>query len=108
VAQYATEFGHGIVEKMEKGLPVIFLLGTDASREDVLQDQRYCEELGVATLVWDAKNYPPTDPYLTPIYLSVPTEWFVYHLALKRGKDPSSRRYMGSVVPYANMKSLSK
>jgi glucosamine--fructose-6-phosphate aminotransferase (isomerizing) len=108
VAQYTTEFMHGIVEKMEKGLPVIFLLGTDSSREDIVRDMKACEKLGTTTVAWDAKDYPATDPYLTPIYLSVPTEWFVYHLALKRGKDPSSRRFMGSVVPYANMKSLSK
>lgn len=107
IPQYTTEFGHGIVEKMEKGLPVLFLLGTDHSREDVLLDLNYCKELGATTIVWDAKDYPPTNPYLTPIYLSVPTEWFVYHLALKRGKDPASRRYMGSTFPYANMKSMS-
>jgi glucosamine--fructose-6-phosphate aminotransferase (isomerizing) len=108
IAQYTTEFGHGIVERMEKGLPVIFLLGTDNSREDLLRDLKSCKKLGATTIVWDAKDYPPTNPYLTPIYLSVPTEWFVYHLALMRGKDPASRRYMGSSVPYANMKSLSK
>lgn len=108
IAQYTTEFMHGIVEKMEKGLPVIFLLGTDHSRDDVIRDLKWCEKLGASTVVWDAEDYPHTDPYLTPIFLSVPTEWFVYHLARKRGKDPSSRRYMGSAVPYANMKSLSK
>lgn len=108
IAQYTTEFMHGIVEKMERGLPVFFLLGTDSSRGDVDRDMKSCEKLGASTMAWDARDYPATDPYLTPIYLSVPTEWFVYHLAQKRGKDPSSRRYMGSAVPYANMKSLSK
>jgi glucosamine--fructose-6-phosphate aminotransferase (isomerizing) len=108
VAQYTTEFLHGIVEKIEKDLPVIFLLGTDQSRDDVLRDMKSCQKLGATTVAWDAIDFPKTDPFLTPIYLSIPTEWFVYHLALMRGKVPSSRRYMGSAVPYANMKSLSK
>ncbi len=108
VVQYSTEFRHGIVEKIEPGLPVIFLIGTDDSRGDIVRELDTCRKLGAKTIVWDAKDYPTIDPFLTPFYLEIPTQWFVYHLALERGRLPSKRRYMGSVIPYANMKSLSK
>jgi len=107
IVQYSTEFRHGIVEKIEANLPVIFLVGTDSSRVDVLRELETCRKLNARTIVWDANEFPNTDPFLTPFYLAVPAEWFVYHLALKRGRLPSERRYMGSVIPYANMKSLS-
>lgn len=107
VVQYSTEFRHGIVEKMEAGLPVIFLIGSDESQKDIRREMETCRKLKVKTIVWDSKDFPATDEYLAPFYLSVPANWFVYHLALVRGKPPSSRRYMGSVIPYANMKSLS-
>jgi fructoselysine-6-P-deglycase FrlB-like protein len=107
IVQYSTEFRHGIVEKIEKGLPMIFMVGTDPSREDILRELDTCKKLEARTIVWDAKNFPETDTFLTPFYLSACSEWFVYYLSLKRGKMPSARRYMGSVIPYANMKSLS-
>ena len=108
IVQYAGEFRHGIVEQMGEGLPVIFLIGTDASQVDLRRELETCKKLGAHTIVWDAKDFPKTDQYLTPFYLAIPTEWFVYHLSLLRGKPPSSRRYMGSVIPYANMKKLKK
>lgn len=107
LAQYSTEFRHGIVEKIEKDLPVIFLVGSDESQKDVRRELETCTELKAKTIVWDAKDFPATDEFLAPFYLSVPASWFVYHLGLLKGKTPSSRRYMGSVIPYANMKSLS-
>jgi fructoselysine-6-P-deglycase FrlB-like protein len=106
VVQYSTEFRHGIIEKIEQGLPIIFIVGTDASRADILRELETCKRLKARTIVWDAKDFPATDPYLTPFYLSACSEWFVYYLSLKRGKMPSARRYMGSLIPYANMRSL--
>ena len=108
IVQYAGEFRHGIVEQMQKGLPVIFIVGTDPSQVDLRRELETCKALGAHTIVWDAKDFPKTDQFLTPFYLAIPTEWFVYHLSLLRGKLPSSRRYMGSVIPYANMKKLSR
>jgi fructoselysine-6-P-deglycase FrlB-like protein len=107
LVQYSTEFRHGIVEKMEAGLPVIFLIGSDESQKDIRREMETCRKLNVKTIIWDSRDFPLTDEYLAPFYLSIPANWFVYHLALLRGKPPSSRRYMGSVIPYANMKSLS-
>jgi fructoselysine-6-P-deglycase FrlB-like protein len=108
VVQYSTEFRHGIVEKMEKDLAVIFLIGSDESQKDIRRELETCNKLKTHVIVWDARDFPTTDEYLAPFYLSIPVDWFVYHLALLRGKLPSSRRYMGSVIPYANMKSLSR
>ena len=107
IIQYSTEFRHGIIEKMEKDLPVIFLIGSDESQKDIRRELETCRTLKVKTIVWDSKDFPPANEFLAPFYLSVAVNWFVYHLALLRGKPPSSRRYMGTVVPYANMKSLS-
>lgn len=108
LAQYSTEFRHGIVEKIEPGLPMIFLIGSDKSQADVRRELKTCQELKAKTIVWDANDYPATDEFLAPFYLAIPASWFVYYLALARGRLPSERRYMGSVIPYANMKSLGK
>ncbi len=108
IVQYSTEFRHGIIEKIESELPVIFLIGTDPSQVDLRRELETCQKLGARTIVWDAKNFPATNQFLTPFYLAIPTEWFVYHLSILRGKPPSSRRYMGSLIPYANMKKLKK
>jgi glucosamine--fructose-6-phosphate aminotransferase (isomerizing) len=108
LAQYSTEFRHGIVEKIEAGLPMIFLIGSDDSKADVYRELNTCKQLQAKTIVWDAKDFPSTDEFLAPFYLSVPASWFVYYLALSKGRLPSSRRYMGSVIPYANMKALGK
>jgi glucosamine--fructose-6-phosphate aminotransferase (isomerizing) len=108
LAQYSTEFRHGIVEKIEEGLPAIFLIGSDESQKDVRRELDTCRKLKAKTIVWDARDFPVTEEHLAPFYLSVPVSWFVYHLALLKDKAPSSRRYMGSVIPYASMKSLSK
>jgi glucosamine--fructose-6-phosphate aminotransferase (isomerizing) len=107
LVQYSTEFRHGIVEKIEKDLPVVFLIGSDESKKDIRRELETCKKLKAKTIVWDATDFPATDEYLAPFYLSIPANWFVYNLALLKGKAPSSRRYMGSVIPYANMKSLS-
>lgn len=107
IIQYSTEFRHGIIEKMEKDLPVIFLIGSDESQKDIRCELKTCRTLKVKTIVWDSKDFPPANEFLAPFYLSVAVNWFVYHLALLRGKLPSSRRYMGTVIPYADMKSLS-
>ena len=107
IIQYSTEFRHGIIEKMEENLPVIFLIGSDESQKDIRRELETCRTLNVKTIVWDSRDFPPTNEFLAPFYLSVAVNWFVYHLALLRGKPPSSRRYMGTLIPYANMKSLS-
>jgi glucosamine--fructose-6-phosphate aminotransferase (isomerizing) len=108
VVQYSTEFRHGIVEIIEEGLPVIFLIGSDRSQSDVSRELETCQKLKARTIVWDAKDFPKTDEFLTPLYLAVPTQWFVYYLAIARGRLPSDRRHMGSVIPYASMKVLAR
>jgi glucosamine--fructose-6-phosphate aminotransferase (isomerizing) len=108
LAQYSTEFRHGIVEKVEEGLPMIFIIGSDSSQEDIRRELKTCQDLKARTIVWDARDFPHTDDFLAPFYLSIPASWFVYYLALAKGRLPSDRRYMGSVIPYANMKILSK
>jgi len=108
LAQYSTEFRHGIIEKIEDGLPMVFIIGSDPSQTDIRRELETCKGLKAQTIVWDAKDFPPTDSFLAPFYLSIPMSWFVYYLALSKGRLASNRRYMGSVIPYANMKSLSQ
>ena len=108
VVQYSTEFRHGIVEKIEEGLPVIFIIGSDQSQVDIRRELETCQKLKARTIVWDAKDFPKTDEFLAPLYLAIPSQWFVYYLALARGRLPSDRRYMGPVIPYASMKSLTQ
>jgi len=104
LVQYSCEFRHGIVEMIGKGLPIMFLLGYNGSEVDVKRELDTCNKIGAKTLVFDSAKYPKVDEFLTPFILAIPTEWFVYYLALERRKKPVARRYMGKVIPYAHMK----
>jgi glucosamine--fructose-6-phosphate aminotransferase (isomerizing) len=105
VVQYSTEFRHGIVEKIEPETPVIFLIGSDTSRIDLERELETCRKHEAKPIVWDAYSFPETDEFLEPFHLSAPANWFVYYLASLRKKLPLERRYIGLVIPYANVKS---
>ena len=86
------EFRHGLIEKIEKRVPVILLLGyRDSMTERVL---RFVRSHEAETIVFNANHYSRMDEAFLPLLLSIPTEWFTYYLSLEKGRLPEYRRYM--------------
>lgn len=97
----ASEFRHGPAEALERIRPdMMFLLGTDASREMTERTLAFCEEHGARTLVYDAAQHAPSlHPQLTGLVLNALTQCFVVHSAVRRGiLDLDDRVFMGHNV----------
>ncbi len=95
---YSAEFRHGLIERAEKDVPLIFL------KSDLVSDEitnRAIEtainELEVKSIIYDSADYADVDKLLSPLVLVVPLEWFVYYLAHFNGEDPGATRHIGKV-----------
>jgi fructoselysine-6-P-deglycase FrlB-like protein len=95
----AGEFRHGPYEIIEPGVPVICLLGTDASRPVAERALAFAQRHGADTLVFDLAELPAIDPDLAHFAVHIALQWFAVALAEERGHPLSTRRYMGK-VPY--------
>jgi len=94
---YAGEFRHGLIERVEKGVTVVFLKSGDEYDKVTLRAINFCKDLGVNNIIFDLKDYADIDLLLTPFALIVPLEWFIYHLSIFNGEDPGSTRHIGKV-----------
>jgi fructoselysine 6-phosphate deglycase len=96
----ACEFRHGPVEALERLRPdVMFLLGTDESREMSLRTLDICRENGANLLVYDAADLGDVHPLLTPIVMNPILQWFIVYSAILRGiLDLDDRVFMGHQV----------
>jgi fructoselysine-6-P-deglycase FrlB-like protein len=96
----ASEFRHGPAEAFERSAPhMMFLVGSDASRDVALRTLAFCEAQGARTLVYDAAELAPTHPLLTPLVLNSFTQWFTVYSAILRGiTDLDARVFMGRNV----------
>lgn len=94
---YAGEFRHGLIERVEEGVTVVFLKSGDEYDKVTLRAIDFCQNLGVNTIIFDLKDYSDIDVLLTPFALIVPLEWFIYHLSIFNGEDPGSTRHIGKV-----------
>lgn len=94
---YAGEFRHGLIERVEKGVTVVFLKSGEDYDKVTLRAINFCEDLGVNNIIFDLKYYSEIDSLLTPFALIVPLEWFIYHLSIYNGEDPGSTRHIGKV-----------
>jgi fructoselysine-6-P-deglycase FrlB-like protein len=96
----SAELRHGPIEAFERQRPdMVFLLGTDASRPMTQRALELSRAAGARTLVFDAADYPPVHPLLTPFVLIVPLQWFTVYSALLRGiTDLDERVFMGRRV----------
>jgi fructoselysine 6-phosphate deglycase len=92
----SAEFRHGPAEMLERERPdMVFLVGTDESREQTLATLDFARREGARTAVFDAAGYD-VHPLLTPFVLKVALQWFVVYGALLRGIDDlDARVYMG-------------
>ncbi len=94
---YSGEFRHGLIERVEEGVTVVFLKSGEEYDKVTLRALKFCEELGVNNIIFDLKDYADIDSLLTPFALIVPLEWFIYHLSIYNGEDPGSTRHIGKV-----------
>lgn len=94
---YSGEFRHGLIERVQKGVTVVFLKSGEDWDEVTDRAINFCDDLGVNTIIFDTKDYYDIDPLLTPFILIVPLEWFIYNLAIYNDEDPGSTRHIGKV-----------
>ena len=94
---YAAEFRHGLIERAEKDVPMIFLEANypvDALTEKAIN---FSNKLECKTITYKLKDYANINDLLAPLILVVPLEWFVYYLAHFNGENPGSTRHIGKV-----------
>lgn len=97
----ASEFRHGPLEVVEEGVPYIFLLGTDESRETTKRALDFVKRYSNDVIVFDYADYcEGLHPMLSPFVLFIPMEWFCYYLAIYKDHNPDDRRYYGGLANY--------
>lgn len=95
---YSAEFRHGLIERAEKDIPLIFLnADLDADKLTKIAINFSKNKLGAKTIIYDLKDYADVNPLLAPFVLVIPLEWFVYYLAHFNDEDPGSTRHIGKV-----------
>ena len=95
---YSAEFRHGLIERAEKDVPLIFLdadLESDELTKIAINFSK--NKLEAKTIIYSLKDYADIDPLLAPFVLVIPLEWFVYYLAHFNDEDPGSTRHIGKV-----------
>ena len=95
--EYSAEFRHGLIERAEKGVPIIFLRSDFESDEITDKAIDFSENLNLKSVIYDLKDYADVNKYLSPFILVIPLEWFIYYLAHYNGEDPGATRHIGKV-----------
>ena len=95
--EYSAEFRHGLIERAEKDVPVIFLTSDFESDEITQKAIDFCENLEAKSIIYKLADYAEVDKLLSPFVLVIPLEWFVYYLAHFNGEDPGATRHIGKV-----------
>ena len=95
--EYSAEFRHGLIERAEKDVPVIFLKSDLESDEITQKAIDFCDNLEAKSIIFDLEDYADVDKLLSPFILVIPLEWFVYYLAHFNGEDPGATRHIGKV-----------
>lgn len=94
---YSGEFRHGLIERAEEDVPIIFL---DADYPgDLLTRKSYdfSKKIDANTITFKMQDYTDLNPVLSPFILVIPLEWFIYYLAHYNNEDPGSTRHIGKV-----------
>lgn len=95
---YSAEYRHGLIERAEEGVPLIFLdadLEADELTKRAIANAR--DELKANCIIYNLSDYADINALLAPFVFVVPLEWFVYYLAHFNGEDPGSTRHIGKV-----------
>jgi glucosamine--fructose-6-phosphate aminotransferase (isomerizing) len=94
---YSGEFRHGLIERVEKGVPVVFLDAEYPGDELTRKSIEFSEKIGVKIISYKMQDFAKLHPLLSPLVLAIPLEWFIYYLAHYNGEDPGSTRHIGKV-----------
>jgi glutamine---fructose-6-phosphate transaminase (isomerizing) len=94
---YSGEFRHGLIERVEKNVPVIFLESGYPGDELTNRALEFCDNIDTKNIVFRMQDYANVNNLLSPFVLVVPLEWFTYYLAHFNGEDPGSTRHIGKV-----------
>jgi len=94
---YSGEFRHGLIERVEKNIPVIFLDANYPGDEFTRKSIEFSRKVGAENIVYKMQDYSDINPLLAPFILVVPLEWFIYYLAHYNNEDPGSTRHIGKV-----------
>ncbi|WP_305555099.1 SIS domain-containing protein [Methanobrevibacter sp. V74] len=95
--EYSAEFRHGLIERAEKDVPIIFLKSDFESDEITQKAIEFSENLKLKSIIYELKDYADIDKLLSPFVFVIPLEWFVYYLAHYNGEDPGATRHIGKV-----------
>lgn len=94
---YSGEFRHGLIERVEKNIPVVFMDAGYPGDEFTRKSIEFSNKIGVENIIYRMQDYADVNPLLSPFVLVVPLEWFIYYLAHYNGEDPGSTRHIGKV-----------
>ena len=96
----AAEFFHGPFEIVERGTPLILILGEDPSRPLMERALRFCARQSDRVFVYDSKDLampgiaPEIRPLLAPYALQAALKRISANLSILHGKPLGERRYM--------------
>lgn len=94
---YAAEFRHGLIERAEENVPIIFLDSDFPSDEITKKAIEFSKNLKLKVILLKLETYSNVDKLLSPFIFVIPLEWFVYYLAHFNGEDPGATRHIGKV-----------
>lgn len=94
---YSAEFRHGLIERVEKDVPAIFLDSDFESDEITKKAIDFAEELQLKIILLKLEDFADVDKLLSPFIFVIPLEWFVYYLAHFNGEDPGATRHIPKV-----------
>ena len=94
---YSGEFRHGLIERAEKNVPIVYLDGNYPSDEITQKAIDFSQKIGARNIVYRLEDYADINNLLAPLVLVVPLEWFIYYLAHYNNEDPGSTRHIGKV-----------
>lgn len=94
---YSGEFRHGLIEKAEKNIPIIFLDSDYPGDKITKKAMEFGRKIGTKSIVYKMKNYSNINNLLSPFTLLIPLEWFIYYLAHFNGEDPGATRHIGKI-----------
>ena len=95
--EYSAEFRHGLIERAEKDVPIIFLKSDFESDEITQKAIDFCENLETKSIIYKLKDYSDVNKLLSPFIFVIPLEWFIYYLADYNNEDPGATRHIGKV-----------
>jgi fructoselysine-6-P-deglycase FrlB-like protein len=94
---YSGEFRHGLIERAEKNVPIIFL-DADYPGDKITKNAiEFGEKLGTKSIVYNMHDYSNMNSLMSPFTLVIPLEWFIYYLAHFNGEDPGETRHIGKI-----------